>query len=47
MDVRGCIWVGEQFLKACQVTDKIIQVNFYKIHIQHFMSDSNSKNNNL
>ena len=22
-------------------------VNFYAIHIQHFMSDSNSKNNNL
>ena len=37
---------GGKFLKPWQVRDKIIEVNFYTIHIQHFMSDSNSENNN-
>ena len=39
-----------KYLKAFKVTDKIIEWIFYTIHIQHlkhFMSDSNSKNNNL
>ena len=36
-----------KFLKPWQVRDKIIDVNFFPIHIQHFMSDSNSENNNL
>ena len=43
---EGMCMSGVKFLKACQVTDKIIQWIFYKIHIQHFMSDFNSKNNN-
>ena len=36
-----------KFLKPWQVRDKIIEWIFSPIHIQHFMSDSNSKNNNL
>ena len=43
---RGCVWVGAKFSKPWQVTDNIIEVNFFPIHIQHFMSDSNSENNN-
>ena len=35
-----------KFLKPWQVRDKIIEWIFFPIHIQHFMSDSNSKNNN-
>ena len=36
-----------KFPKPSQVTDKIIDgVNLYASHIQHFTSDSNSKNNN-
>ena len=46
MVLRGCVWVGEQFFKPWQVTDKIIGWIFLPIHIQHFMSNSNSKNNN-
>ena len=37
---------GGKFLKPWQVTDKIIEWIFFPIHIQHFMSDSNSENNN-
>ena len=40
-----CMSQGK-FLKPWQVTDKIIDVNFFPIHIQHFMSDFNSENNN-
>ena len=36
---------GRKFLKEWQVTDKIIELNFFPIHIQHFANDSNSKNN--
>ena len=47
MDMRE-ICMGEgKFIKPWQVTDKIIEWHFYAIHIQHFMSDSNSKNNNM
>ena len=35
-----------KFLKPWQVTDNIIEWIFFPIHIQHFMSDSNSENNN-
>ena len=45
MDMRGFVWVGESLLSL----DKwwiILLSEFYAIHIQHFMSDSNSKNNN-
>ena len=34
-----------KFLKPGQVTDKIIESNFFPIHIQPFANDSNSKNN--
>ena len=47
---EGMCMSGGKFLKPWQVTDKIIEVNFYAIHIQHlkyFTSDSHSKNNNL
>ena len=37
---------GGKFIKPWQVMDNIIEVNFYAIYIQHFTSDSNSKNNN-
>ena len=39
-----CINRGK-FLKPGQVTDKIIESNFFPIHIQPFTNDSNSKNN--
>ena len=38
---------GGKFIKPWQVMDNNYWVIFYAIHIQHFMSDSNSKNNNL
>ena len=44
---KGMCMSRGKFLKPWQVTDKIIDVNFYTIHIQLFMSDSNSKNNNM
>ena len=40
---KGMCVSGRQFLKLWQVTDKIIEWIFHAIHIQHFMSDSNSK----
>ena len=43
MDMRGCVWVGGKFLKPWQVTDNIIEWIFFPIHIQDFMSDSNSE----
>ena len=42
---EGICMSGGKFIKPWQVMDNII-VNFYAIHIQHFMSDSNSKNTN-
>ena len=36
-----------KFLKEWQVTDKIIESIFFPIHIQPFMNDSNSRNNNF
>ena len=44
---EGMCMSGVKFLKPWQVTDNIIEWIFIPIHIQHFMSDSNSKNNNL
>ena len=41
-----CINRGK-FLKPWQVTDKIIESNFFPIHIQPFTNDSNSRNNQL
>ena len=38
---------GEKFIKHWQVMDNIIEWIFIAIHIQHFTSDSNSKNNQL
>ena len=35
-----------KFLQQWQVMDNIIEWILYAIHIQHFTSDSNSKNNN-
>ena len=45
MDMRGCVWVGESFSSHDKWQIKLLS-EFYTIHIQHFMSDSNSKNNN-
>ena len=45
MDMREICMSRGKFLKPWQVTDKIIEWIFYTIHIQHLMSDSNSKNN--
>ena len=36
-----------KFIQPWQVMDNIIEWIFYAIDMQHFMSDSNSKNNNL
>ena len=38
---------GKVSLTMTSDMDRYYWVNFYAIHIQHFMSDSNSKNNNL
>ena len=43
---EGMCMGGGKFLKPWQVTHKIIESIFFPIHIQHFMSDSNSENNN-
>ena len=40
---KGMCVSERKFLKLWQVTDKIIEWIFHAIHIQHFMSDSNSK----
>ena len=34
-----------KFIKEWQVTDTIIEWIFFPIHIQPFMNDSNSRNN--
>ena len=52
MDMRRCVWERESFLSrnSWKVTDKIIEwflFYFFTIHILHFTSDSNSRNNNL
>ena len=47
MDTRGCVWVGESFLNHDKWQIKLLKWIFFPIHIQHFMSDSNSENNNL
>ena len=36
-----------KFIKEWQMTDEIIESIFFPIHNQHFMNDSNSRNNNL
>ena len=46
MVLRGCVWVGESFWNHDKWHVKLLS-EFFPIHIQHFMSDSNSKNNNL
>ena len=44
MDIRGCVWVGESFSSHDKWQIKLLS-EFHAIHIQHLMSDSNSKNN--
>ena len=44
--MMGFVWVEESFLTMTSDRQNY-WVNFYAIHIQHFMSDSNSKINNL
>ena len=51
MKIYNWIWdnvyeLGQGFLKQWQVTDEIIEWIFFWIHIQPFMNDSNSRNNN-
>ena len=43
---KGTCMSGESFLSHDKGQIKLLS-EFYAIHIQHFMSDSNSKNNNL
>ena len=42
---EGLCMSGGMFLKEWQVRDKIIEWNCFPIHIQHFVNNSNSKNN--
>ena len=45
MDMRVYVWVEESFFNNDKWWIKLLS-EFYAIDIQHFMSDSNSKNNN-
>ena len=46
MDVRGFVWVRESLLNHDKWQIKLLS-EFWCIYTQHFMNDSNSKNNNL
>ena len=45
MDMGGCVWVAESFLRNDRWQN--YSVNFFPINIWPFTNDSNSKNNNL
>ena len=30
MDMRGCVWIGEKFLKEWQLTDEVIEWIFFQ-----------------
>ena len=46
MDMRGCVWVGESFWNHDKWQIILLSEFSPPIHIQDFMSDSNSENNN-
>ena len=46
MDMGGCVWVEESYLRNDKWQIKLLS-EFFPINIQPFMNDSNSRNNNL